>query len=140
MTSWNIAAYAASTSCVTITPDLSPSYVEDDALPVQRSMANLVSMPDGKILCLNGAKTGSTSYETLHLAQVLHLQVPPGMAMILGQLGIPMRIIQLSCLLSTIQWLRKGKSGQVKVSRPVRCRGCTIALRHCYPMVCQSQL
>ncbi|KAJ7594515.1 glyoxal oxidase [Mycena floridula] len=63
-TDWNIAAYPASTSCVTITPDLSPSYTEDDPLPVQRSMANLIFLPDGRILCLNGAQIGIRKHRT----------------------------------------------------------------------------
>lgn len=48
----------ASTSCVKITPDLSKSYVEDDSLPDGRSMASCILLPDGKVLCLNGARKG----------------------------------------------------------------------------------
>lgn len=59
---WNISAYAASTSCATITPDVSPSYTRDDPLPEGRSMANLIYLPTGKILCLNGARTGTAGY------------------------------------------------------------------------------
>ena len=55
---WNIAAYKASDSCVSITPDVSPSYKQEEPLPTGRSMANLISLPDGTILCLNGAATG----------------------------------------------------------------------------------
>lgn len=56
---WDIASFPASPSCVKITPDLSGSYTHDDPLPEGRSMANLVFLPDGRILCLNGARTGS---------------------------------------------------------------------------------
>jgi hypothetical protein len=59
---WNIAAFPASTSCVRITPDASKSYTKDDPLPEGRSMANLIFLPDGRILCLNGAKTGTAGY------------------------------------------------------------------------------
>lgn len=64
VTNWNISGYPASTSCVTITPDVSPSYKEDDPLPVRRTMANLIFLPDGKILCLNGASSGTAGYGT----------------------------------------------------------------------------
>lgn len=55
---WNIAAFPASTSCVKITPDESKNYVQEDPLPEGRSMASLVFLADGRILCLNGASTG----------------------------------------------------------------------------------
>ncbi|KAG6891584.1 hypothetical protein C0992_003612 [Termitomyces sp. T32_za158] len=59
---WIIPKHPASTSCVRITPDISQSYVHDDPLPEQRSMGNLIFLPDGKILCLNGAKMGTAGY------------------------------------------------------------------------------
>ncbi|KAF8624940.1 hypothetical protein AX17_006966 [Amanita inopinata Kibby_2008] len=54
--------YSASSSCVRITPDISGSYEEDDPLPEGRTMANLIFLPDGKILCLNGARIGTAGY------------------------------------------------------------------------------
>jgi hypothetical protein len=64
---WDIAAFATSTSCVTITTDVSTSYVEDDPLLEGRSMGNLILLPDGTIFCLNGAATGKcTFFFTLH--------------------------------------------------------------------------
>ena len=62
--SWDIAKYPASTSCVRLTPDKSSSYVEDDPLPEGRSMGNLILLPNGKILMLNGAGTGTAGYGT----------------------------------------------------------------------------
>ncbi|KAI0930066.1 hypothetical protein AcV5_006867 [Taiwanofungus camphoratus] len=62
VTNWDIAEYQASTSCVTMTPDVSTSYVEDDPLPEPRSMGNLILLPNGKILCFNGAGTGVAGY------------------------------------------------------------------------------
>ncbi|KAI0779446.1 copper radical oxidase [Fomes fomentarius] len=59
---WNIAAFNASDSCVRITPDQSSSYVQDDPLPEGRSMGNLINLPNGKILMLNGAQTGTAGY------------------------------------------------------------------------------
>ena len=48
----------ASTSCVRLTPDNAGSYVEDDPLPEGRTMGSLIALPNGKILCLNGAGLG----------------------------------------------------------------------------------
>ncbi|TFY58824.1 hypothetical protein EVJ58_g6182 [Rhodofomes roseus] len=62
VTTWDIAQYPASDSCVTITPDVSTNYVEDDPLPEVRSMGNLIYLPNGKLLCLNGAGTGVAGY------------------------------------------------------------------------------
>lgn len=59
---FDIPTYAASTSCVKITPDQSSSYVHDDPLPEARSMANFIFLPNGKILCLNGAQLGTAGY------------------------------------------------------------------------------
>ncbi|CAL1706725.1 unnamed protein product [Somion occarium] len=59
---WNIPAYAASKSCVSITPDVSTNYVEEDDLPEGRSMGNMILLPNGKILMLNGAATGVAGY------------------------------------------------------------------------------
>ncbi|KAF5316374.1 hypothetical protein D9619_006876 [Psilocybe cf. subviscida] len=53
---------AASTSCVKLTPDVSRSYVHEDPLPERRSMTNFVLLPNGKLLCLNGAKMGTAGY------------------------------------------------------------------------------
>ncbi|KAF4621191.1 hypothetical protein D9613_000262 [Agrocybe pediades] len=53
---------AASTSCVTITPDVSGNYTEVDPLPQGKSMANFVILPDGRILNLSGAGLGTAGY------------------------------------------------------------------------------
>jgi hypothetical protein len=59
---WDIASFPASTSCVRITPDKSKSYTKDDAMLEGRSMANLIALPDGRVLCVNGARTGTAGY------------------------------------------------------------------------------
>ncbi|PIL35941.1 hypothetical protein GSI_01601 [Ganoderma sinense ZZ0214-1] len=64
VTNWDIAQYNASNSCVRLTPDVSPAYEEDDPLPEGRSMGNLILLPNGKILMLNGAQTGTAGYGT----------------------------------------------------------------------------
>jgi len=59
---WDIPHYAASASCVSITPDQSGNYTEEDPLPEGRTMGNLIQLPNGQILCLNGAATGTAGY------------------------------------------------------------------------------
>jgi hypothetical protein len=51
-----------SASCVRLTPDMNPSYAEDDPLPEGRSMGNLILLPDGRVFCVNGAGQGSAGY------------------------------------------------------------------------------
>jgi hypothetical protein len=51
-----------SKSCVRITPDVSENYEEDDDVPVGRSMGNMILLPTGKILYLNGAQNGVAGY------------------------------------------------------------------------------
>ncbi len=51
--------YAASTSCVRLTPDVSPSYTQDDPLAEARSMFNFVFLPDGRVFGVGGARMGT---------------------------------------------------------------------------------
>jgi hypothetical protein len=57
---------AASADCHRITPEptdgSSPSYVQDDNLPVGRTMGQFIGLPDGTLLFLNGAKYGTAGY------------------------------------------------------------------------------
>lgn len=62
VTNWDIAAHPASTSCVRITPDASGDYEEDDSLAQGRSMGNMILLPTGQIIYLNGAATGVAGY------------------------------------------------------------------------------
>lgn len=62
VTNWNIAAYAASDSCVKLSPDSSSSYVQEDSLPEGRTMTSMILLPTGKILTFNGAGTGVAGY------------------------------------------------------------------------------
>ncbi|KAH6906319.1 copper radical oxidase [Coprinopsis sp. MPI-PUGE-AT-0042] len=64
-------AQPAVTSCVKITPDNSKSYVQEDPLPEARVMVNLIYLPDGKILALNGAGTGTAGYGVEEFAQAV---------------------------------------------------------------------
>lgn len=49
-TTWNIAAYAADTSCVTISPDVDLTWYEDDPLDSGRSMGNVSQTPFSPII------------------------------------------------------------------------------------------
>ncbi|KAI0046059.1 copper radical oxidase [Auriscalpium vulgare] len=62
VTNWNIAQHPASQSCVQLTPDLSGAYTHVDPLPEGRTMGNLILLPTGQVVCLNGAGTGVAGY------------------------------------------------------------------------------
>lgn len=53
-----------SRSCVRLTPDVSHAYEEDDDVPFGRSMGNMILLPTGKIMYLNGAQNGVAGYGT----------------------------------------------------------------------------
>jgi hypothetical protein len=59
---WAIAAYPADSTCVTIQPDSSQTWVDDDPIFQGRSMGNMIGLPDLKVLLLNGANTGVAGY------------------------------------------------------------------------------
>ncbi|RXW23509.1 hypothetical protein EST38_g2323 [Candolleomyces aberdarensis] len=54
--------YPASASCVKLTPDVSGTYAREDPLPEIRVMVNLIQLPDGKVLALNGGQLGTAGY------------------------------------------------------------------------------
>jgi len=76
---------AASNGCHRITPEptdgSAPTYVQDDNLPVGRSMGQFVALPDGTLLLLNGAQYGTAGYATRTLNT---LQPPYGMSLATG--------------------------------------------------------
>lgn len=59
---WAITGYAASNSCVTISPDVDLTWYPNDALDSGRSMGNFINLPDGRLLYLNGAHMGTAGY------------------------------------------------------------------------------
>jgi len=62
VTTWNIAAYPADTSCISITPDVSTAWQTEDPLPEGRSMGNFILLPDGRGVILNGQLRGTAGY------------------------------------------------------------------------------
>jgi len=73
---------AASTDCHRLTPEptdgSAPTYVQDDSLPIGRSMGQFIALPDGTLLLLNGAQYGTAGYATQTLNT---LQLPYGMSL-----------------------------------------------------------
>ena len=59
---WNVAAYAADASCVSITPDVSSEWVEEEPMFEGRSMGQFINLPDGRLFHLNGIATGTAGY------------------------------------------------------------------------------
>ncbi|GAA6042383.1 hypothetical protein JCM8097_004487 [Rhodosporidiobolus ruineniae] len=60
---WVVIDTAASNSCVSIKPlDEDAEWVDEEDLPENRSMANMIILPDETLLVLNGAGYGSEGY------------------------------------------------------------------------------
>jgi hypothetical protein len=63
---WTISAslvnQPASTSCVSITPDVSTEWKQETNLPQGRTMGNMILLPDGTIFFVNGAAAGTSGY------------------------------------------------------------------------------
>lgn len=52
----------ASDSCISITPETSNQWVDEDSLPEGRVMGNAILLPDGTVFVANGANTGVAGY------------------------------------------------------------------------------
>jgi len=59
---WPIVKNPADTSCVTIEPDVDPTWKDDAVLPEGRTMGSFVLLPDGKIFLVNGGRLGTAGY------------------------------------------------------------------------------
>jgi hypothetical protein len=59
---WNIAAFPADSTCVSMTPDVSTAWVDEEALPEGRVMGNWIYLPDGRLVLLNGIGLGTAGY------------------------------------------------------------------------------
>ncbi|CAE6530219.1 unnamed protein product [Rhizoctonia solani] len=57
-----LVTYPADASCVSMTPDVSVDWKEEDTMPFGRSMGNFVNLPNGKLFLVNGANTGVAGY------------------------------------------------------------------------------
>lgn len=79
---------AASPDCHRITPEptdgSSPNYVQDDNLPVGRTMGQFVGLPDGTLLLLNGAQYGTAGYANQTGTTLTLGQMPYGPSLAAG--------------------------------------------------------
>ncbi|CAE6433388.1 unnamed protein product [Rhizoctonia solani] len=57
-----LVTYPADASCVSMTPDVSTDWKDEDTMPFGRTMGNFVNLPDGKLFLVNGANTGVAGY------------------------------------------------------------------------------
>ncbi|ORY61159.1 copper radical oxidase [Leucosporidium creatinivorum] len=62
VTTWNIAAYPADSTCVSMTPDLSTDWIDEEPLPEGRVMGNWIFLPDGRLVLINGIGKGTAGY------------------------------------------------------------------------------
>ncbi|GAA6015966.1 hypothetical protein JCM10207_006822 [Rhodosporidiobolus poonsookiae] len=61
-TAWIVIDTAADNSCVSIPFDKKPTWKDEESLPENRSMANMIILPDETLLVLNGAAYGTEGY------------------------------------------------------------------------------
>ncbi|GAA5992270.1 hypothetical protein JCM11641_002728 [Rhodosporidiobolus odoratus] len=61
-TNWNIAGYPADSTCVSMSPDISTDWVDEEPLPEPRVMGNWIFLPDGRLVLLNGIGKGTAGY------------------------------------------------------------------------------
>ncbi|CAE6418233.1 Galactose oxidase Short=GAO [Rhizoctonia solani AG-1 IB] len=57
-----LVTYPADASCVSMTPDVSTDWKDEDTMPFGRTMGNFVLLPNGKVFLVNGANTGVAGY------------------------------------------------------------------------------
>jgi hypothetical protein len=85
---------AASADCHRITPEptdgSTPAYVQDDNLPVGRTMGQFIDLPDGTMLLLNGAQYGTAGYATMTGTTPSLAQMPYGPSLATGPVLQPM--------------------------------------------------
>ena len=87
---WNV---AASQACHRITPEptdgSSPAYVQDDSLPIGRSMGQFIALPDGTLLVVNGASNGTAGYAQRTGTTTTFGGMPFGESLASGPVGQP---------------------------------------------------
>ena len=90
----NVWTIGASADCQRITPEptdgSSPTYVQDDNLPVGRAMSQFIGLPDGTLLLLNGAQYGTAGYANQTGNTPTLAQMPYGPSLATGPVLQPM--------------------------------------------------
>jgi hypothetical protein len=83
----------ASSDCQRITPEpldgSSPAWEDDDDMFETRTMGQLISLPDGTLLVLNGGLNGTAGYAERTLTTPTFGQMPFGMSLASGPVGRP---------------------------------------------------
>ena len=83
----------ASKDCQRITPEpldgSSPTWEQDDDMFESRTMGQLINLPDGTLLVLNGGLNGTGGYAERTLTTLTYGQMPFGMSLASGPVGRP---------------------------------------------------
>jgi hypothetical protein len=83
----------ASKDCQRITPEpldgSSPGWEQDDDMLESRTMGQLVTLPDGTLLVVNGGLNGTAGYADRTLTTPTYGQMPFGMSLASGPVGRP---------------------------------------------------
>ncbi len=83
----------ASADCQRITPEpqdgSAPVYIQDDNLPVGRTMGQFIALPDGTLLVLNGGQYGTAGYSQRTLTTTTPGAMPYGESLSTGPVGQP---------------------------------------------------
>jgi hypothetical protein len=83
----------ASSRCDRITPEptdgSAPTYVQDDSLPVGRTMGQFIALPDGTLLVLNGGSNGTAGYGQRTGTTTTFGAMPFGESLATGPVGQP---------------------------------------------------
>ncbi|KAJ6472021.1 glyoxal oxidase [Mycena sanguinolenta] len=84
--------YPASNDCQRITPEPSDGsaaqYIQDDDMPVGRTMSQFIILPDGKLLLVNGGLNGTAGFGQRNLLTTED-QMPFGESFASGPVGTP---------------------------------------------------
>jgi hypothetical protein len=83
----------ASSECHRITPEptdgSAPAYVQDDSLPIGRTMGQFIALPDGTLLVINGGEYGTAGYAQRTGTTTTYGAMPYGESLATGPVGQP---------------------------------------------------
>ena len=89
----NTWTYPASNDCQRITPEpqdgSAPVYVQDDDMLEGRTMGQFITLPNGKLLVINGGLNGTAGYAQSTLLTPSFSQMPFGESLASGPVGTP---------------------------------------------------
>lgn len=89
----NMWTFPASSLCHRITPEpvdgSGPAYVQDDSLPIGRTMGQFVALPDGTLLVINGGTNGTAGYAQMTGMTSTFGAMPFGESLASGPVGQP---------------------------------------------------